>query len=225
MSSIEDLLILEYSKNHSGEIFKEVPVGQIENKKRQRRIDAILIEGNEHEIYEQGTYDINELHKKVKGKKIHLIEAKKNLGRYVVGQVEVGIYLFKKEFKPAEVSGVALCSKNNTDVEKYCNLKNINVIIYSAKQLGFSDNNNVNKEEGKEDKKEIKDVRSDPDNLRLGAFKRGWGAAVKGKLYKSIKKKRTHANMGNLHGWIYGDCSDEKKEKIWNQYIENTEKF
>jgi len=54
MPSIEDLLISEYSENNSGEIYKEVPVGKIENKKRQRRIDALLIEGNKSKIHEQG---------------------------------------------------------------------------------------------------------------------------------------------------------------------------
>jgi len=188
MPSIEDLLISEYSKNHSGEIFKEVPIGQIENKMRQRRIDALLIEGNKSKIHEQGTYNIEEVYQKAKGRKIHLIEAKKTLGHHVVGQVEVGLFLFKDEFEPAEVTGVALCSKINSDIEKYCNLKDINVIINSAKKIGFYQNNNLNNEDDeKENEKEIKDVRDNPDSLRFAAFKRGWNDAVKGKLYKSIK--------------------------------------
>lgn len=226
MPSIEDLLISEYSKNNIGEIYKEVPVGKIENKKRQRRIDAVLIEGNKTIIHEQGTYNIEEVHHKVKGSKIHLIEAKKTLGRNVVGQLEVGLFLFKDEFKPAEVKCVALCSKTNSDIENYCNSNDINVTIYSEKKLGIYENADVNSEVDKEENaKEIKDIRSAPDSLRLGAFKKGWNDALDGKLYNSIREKKTHTSVGNLFGWIYGDCSDKKKEKIWEQYIENTDRF
>lgn len=42
---------------------------------------------------------------------------------------------------------------------------------------------------------------------------------------KAKGRKKTHTNMGNLSGWIYGNCSDEKIEKIWEQYIKNTDKF
>lgn len=77
MPSIEDLLILEYSKNFSGEIFKEVPVGQIENKNRRRRIDAVLIKNNKNIIHQQGEYNLENFKQKVKNKKIHLIEAKR----------------------------------------------------------------------------------------------------------------------------------------------------
>lgn len=224
MHSIEDLLISEYNNNFSGDIYKEVPVGQIEDKSRQRRIDAVLIKNNNNKIHQQGEYNLEEFKQKVKNKKIHLIEAKRKLGRAVIGQVEVGMHLFNIDFEPKKIKGVALCSKTNTDIEKYCNLKDINVVIYPPKKLGVyqKNNNEEDEKDEEENKKEIRDVRSEPDSLRLGTFKRGWNDALKGKLYNSIKRKKTHTNMGNLFGWIYGDCSDEMKERIWNQYIENT---
>ncbi|ACB84394.1 hypothetical protein [Natranaerobius thermophilus] len=50
----------------------------------------------------------------------------------------------------------------------------------------------------------------------------GWADAVKGSLYNTIHTKKTHANMGNLFGWIYGDQPKEFKEETWKRYIENS---
>ena len=99
----EDLLIREYHKNYPGKLYKEVPVGKVENKKRQRRIDSILVEGNESRIYEQNEYNLYELKEEIGGKKIHLIEAKRSLNRTVVGQVEVGEYLVEGDFSPKKL--------------------------------------------------------------------------------------------------------------------------
>lgn len=228
MPSIEDLLISEYNNNFSGEIYKEVPVGQIEDKNRQRRIDAVLIKNNNNKIHQQGKYNLEEFKQKVKNKKINLIEAKRKLGRAVIGQIEVGMHLFNIDFKPKEIQGVALCSRTNTDIKKYCDLKNIDVVIYPKDKL-YSNKNNTKASKNKSNSKnnsrgttEIKDIRNEPDKLRFGSFKRGWNDALDGKLYDTIKEIKTHSNIGNLFGWIYGDCSDEMKERIWNQYIENT---
>jgi hypothetical protein len=228
MPSIEDLLISEYNNNFSGEIYKEIPVGQIENKNRQRRIDAVLIKNNNNKIHQQGEYNLEEFKQKAKNKKIHLIEAKRKLGRAVIGQIEVGMHLFNIDFETKEIQGVALCSKTNIDIKKYCDLKNIEVVIYPKDKLYSNKNNNKaskNKSNSKNNSRgttEIEDIRNEPDKLRFGSFKRGWNDALDGKLYDTIKEKKTHSNIGNLFGWIYGDCSDEMKEKIWNQYIENT---
>ncbi len=42
-----------------------------------------------------------------------------------------------------------------------------------------------------------------------------------GKLYGSIHVVKTHANMGNLFGWIYGDMPEEFREATWARYVEN----
>jgi len=49
--------------------------------------------------------------------------------------------------------------------------------------------------------------------------------AEEGKLYYSIEDRKTHQNMGNLFGWIYGNISKKGKNKIWKQYIKNNKKF
>ena len=46
----------------------------------------------------------------------------------------------------------------------------------------------------------------------------GWSEAVEGTLYGTILSKKTHAGMGNLFGWIYGDQSEEFQEATWERY-------
>jgi len=220
-SDIEDKLIIEYQKNYPGTVYKEIPVGEIENKNRQRRIDAILIENKENKIYEWGEYDIDDVEKEIEGEKIHLIEAKKKLGRAVIGQVEVGEFLVEADFDPDEIVLVALCSKNHSDLEKYCNNKNINVEIYNINYNNIENNS----ERLVKGNCEIKDIRNKPDSQRYIAFKAGWNEAVNGKLYNSIQKRKTHMNMGNLFGWIYGKCTEEMKKNIWKDYIDYNKEY
>ncbi|GIK41340.1 MAG: hypothetical protein BroJett011_51730 [Chloroflexota bacterium] len=69
-----------------------------------------------------------------------------------------------------------------------------------------------------QDKRE--DIRDeDPQDTHLRAFLAGWtDAAVNGKLYDTVLTRKTHANMGNLFGWIYGQQSRDFKLEIWYQY-------
>lgn len=50
---------------------------------------------------------------------------------------------------------------------------------------------------------------------------RGWDAAVAGALFGSVYKVKTHANMGNLFGWIYGDMPEEFSDATWARYVES----
>jgi hypothetical protein len=52
---------------------------------------------------------------------------------------------------------------------------------------------------------------------------KGWDAAVAGTLYGSVHTVKTHANMGNLFGWIYGDKPEEFREATWARYVESLE--
>ena len=65
------------------------------------------------------------------------------------------------------------------------------------------------------------DVRNPPDPDRRTAFMHGWTDAVKanGGLYNTVLETKTHQNMGNLFGWIYGDQSPEFREETWNRYV------
>ena len=41
-SNIEDSLILKYHNDYSGKIYKEVPVGRVDNKKNKLRLEKLL---------------------------------------------------------------------------------------------------------------------------------------------------------------------------------------
>lgn len=46
--------------------------------------------------------------------------------------------------------------------------------------------------------------------------------AENGLLYGTARRKKTHMNMGNLFGWIYGDQPDEFKLETWERYVNNS---
>ena len=212
-TTFEDKLIKKYWEDNPGKLFMEVPVGKVRNRKR--RIDAILIPGKENKYYDNNS----NIEEEITGKEVHVIEAKRRLGRNVIGQIEVGKYLVKSDFNSAKVKPVILCGKLHSDLEEYCESQNIKVVKYDI-ETGNQNHKNKSKTDTAESIK-VSDNRNPPDTYRLGAFKKGWKDAVTGELYQSIKTKKTHANMGNLFGWIYGESSDDVKEEIWEQYIEN----
>jgi hypothetical protein len=62
------------------------------------------------------------------------------------------------------------------------------------------------------------DVRRSPDEPRRRAFLAGWTDAANGRLYNSVLRRKTHMNMGNLFGWIYGDMPREFRLATWERY-------
>jgi hypothetical protein len=67
-----------------------------------------------------------------------------------------------------------------------------------------------------------KDIRNrDPQGTHKRAFMGGWTDAENGKLYATTNDRKTHANMGNLFGWIFGSKSNAFRDKIWELYLEN----
>ena len=68
---------------------------------------------------------------------------------------------------------------------------------------------------------ERNDIRDqDPGEANRGAFMRGWIAGANGTLYKTVLTRKTHANMGNLFGWIYGERSHSFMLATWYQYCD-----
>lgn len=61
----------------------------------------------------------------------------------------------------------------------------------------------------------------DPQGEHRRAFMAGWTKAVNGELHVSIGEKKTHANMGNLFGWIFGPKPDDFRRDIWDLYQKN----
>ncbi len=67
-----------------------------------------------------------------------------------------------------------------------------------------------------------KDIRNlDAQGSHRRAFMGGWTDAVKGNRYDTIDSRKTHANMGNLFGWVFGAKPDDFKIQIWELYLEN----
>ncbi len=65
-----------------------------------------------------------------------------------------------------------------------------------------------------------KDLRDhDPQANHRRVFMGGWTDAVNGKRYATIDVRKTHANMGNLFGWIFGAKPQKFKDLIWALYI------
>lgn len=66
------------------------------------------------------------------------------------------------------------------------------------------------------------DDRSLPDNLRRGAFLRGWrDAAVRGRKYKEeTLKKLTWYNLGYRLGMQLGDCPPEEIRRLYERFAE-----
>jgi hypothetical protein len=71
------------------------------------------------------------------------------------------------------------------------------------------------------------DIRKDPRNrdpqgTHRRAFMAGWtDAAHHGTRYATIDTKKTHQNMGNLFGWIFGPKDEAFRDKIWSLYLEH----
>jgi len=61
----------------------------------------------------------------------------------------------------------------------------------------------------------------DPHGNHRRAFMGGWTDAANGKRYATIDTRKTHANMGNLFGWIFGPKDEAFREEIWLLYLEN----
>ncbi|OWZ84091.1 hypothetical protein [Natranaerobius trueperi] len=212
--TFEDELLEKFLDQNPGEMYLEVPIGNAEGASIARRIDGVLISGETSTVFSQNDYNLESFKEKIKGQVVYVIEAKRELNRGVIGQVEVGAKLLAKEFEPSRVEKVVLCSKGNKDLEWYCKESNITVSLYLM---------NVNEKQNiKSTDKKVSDIRQAPDLGRKRAFYSGWSDAIKGNLYKSAYTKKTHANMGNLFGWIYGDQSKEFKEETWERYIKHS---
>lgn len=213
--TFEDRLVARYLEEHPGELFLELPVGGTDPTRGPRRIDGVLVPGDESHPRPQRSYALDEARSSISGRTVHLLEAKKLLNRFVIGQVEVGVELLKRDFEPAEIVPVAVCSGGNLDLEWYCEEKGIEAVIYPdlAQPIGPR----LTTSDGR------LDIRKAPDAGRRRAFLKGWSAAVNGQLYGSVRRKKTHMNMGNLFGWIYGDHTEEFKLETWERYVNSSE--
>ena len=71
-----------------------------------------------------------------------------------------------------------------------------------------------------EDRKDIRDP--EPGATHRAAFMKGWTDGENGLLYQAVTTKKTHTNMGNLFGWIYGPQPKDFKLETWYRYKANS---
>jgi hypothetical protein len=206
----EDRLLSHYLAANPGLLFLEVEVGQGDENCGPRRLDGLLVPGGESHVRAQGSYSRADIAAAVQGQHVHVLEAKRKLNRTVIGQVLVGVALFRRDFSPASVQGVTVCAFGNPDLEWYCREQGIQTALYPV---------DLPKGAARVLRDGRVDRRKPPDPARRQAFMRGWDAAVAGTLYESIHVVKTHANMGNLFGWIYGDMPEEFREATWARYV------
>jgi len=216
--TFEDKLLSRYLDEHPGELYLEFEVGGEDPTNSPRRIDGILIPGSTSVVHQQLSYKSPEQASKINTQEICLIEAKRKLNRNVIGQVEVGAGLIWKYYTPRSIIKVVVCGVGNPDLEWYCQQNEIQVFIYTEIMSG-----GLKQGQSDSEPQERDDIRKHPSGAHQSAFLAGWTDAVNGKLYNSIRQKKTHSNMGNLIGWIYGDKSDEFRLSMWQHYIDNSE--
>ncbi len=215
-SNVEDKLLDRYLSDHPGRLFLEVAVGLMGGRLAARRIDGVLIPGEESSVHLPGSNTHNDVRAAVEGELVHVIEAKNSLHRGLIGQVVVGVGLFEKEFSAAETTPVALYAQGNPDLEWFCEQNNIHTAQYRIDSRSADSD-----ETDDEGASEPTDIRQPPDKHRRRAFMAGWTEGEKGELYATIWEKRTHANMGNLFGWIYGEKSAEFRDTTWQRYLQH----
>ena len=208
-STFEDLLLDEHFKTHPGTAYLELKVGLSSELAHARRIDAVLLPEEPPQIYGPSDYEHADAVEAIRQRRIHIIEAKRKLSRGVIGQVLVGRYLVERALELSEIVIDVVCAEGNPDLEQFCRDEGIGVHCYPIPQGGEPI---VGKHDGRVD------VRRAPDEARRRAFLAGWTDAVNGRLYNSVLRSKTHANMGNLFGWIYGDMSREFRLETWARY-------
>jgi len=127
-----DRLIIHYLRVNPGLLFLEVEVGQGDDCCGPRRLDGLLIPGGEKRVCIQGAYSRADIAAAVQDQHVHVIEVKQKLNRTVIGQVQVGVALFRRDFSPASAQGVAVCAFENPDLEWYCLEQGIQTALYPA---------------------------------------------------------------------------------------------
>jgi hypothetical protein len=214
-NTLEDHLLDRYHDEHPGMLFLEVPVGGGDEYHGPRRIDGVLICGLEPVVHPQHSYTNGELQRAAEGNEVHVLEAKRTLNRNVIGQVQVGTRLLEDVVSASELVPVAVCADNNTVLQSVCDDLGFEVAIYADEHALSNREVEPSPVDGRQD------IRNPPDQARKEAFLRGWSAAVDGRLYRSVRERKTHQNMGNLFGWIYGDEPLDFREATWRRYVEH----
>ncbi len=214
--TFEEELLKKYYNQNPGQLYLKVKLGDAGDISEPINIFSLLLEDGSGEILLPEDYTITRLEKKSSGSSIKVIESCPTLNSETAGNLLVISSLVQEQLSPASLKKILLCSESNKNLVDFCDKNNIKVIEYSDFE---SDNLEVSRERGQE---KFIDIRKKPDESRRRAFLKGWDDAVGGDLYTGAYRYKTHANMGNLFGWIYGDVDEKFRERTWERYIGNS---
>lgn len=134
---LEDRLLHAYWSQAGGRLYLEVQIGgpggpgRWPSGSKIRRIDGVLIRGiadvpSDALPYAQHSQEFYEL---VEGRTVELIEVKKALGRYVIGQALAGLAMFERQYQADSVEPVILCAEGDPALQWFCDTRGIRVEI------------------------------------------------------------------------------------------------
>lgn len=140
--SLEDRLLHTYWSQAGGRLYLEVHIGgpggpgNWPPSSKIRRIDGVLIRGipdvpKAAVPYAQHSQEFYEV---VEGRAVELIEVKRALGRYVIGQALAGLAMFERQYPADSVVPVILCAHGDPALEWFCEEHGIRV---ETAQLAF----------------------------------------------------------------------------------------
>jgi hypothetical protein len=126
----EDRLLAAHWQHQPGMLFREVPVGSREAGwppgTRIRRIDGIIILGRQAVTLPyrpNGTFE-----SAIEDADIHLIEVKRKLNRFVLGQVIIGTDMFRRDYRAyGSLKPIVVCEISDPGLELICKRRRIKV--------------------------------------------------------------------------------------------------
>lgn len=134
----EDELLLKYWQEVGGLIFAEVTVGKSGTRKKwpegakPRRIDAVRISTTTRacpggDIFTFDKASSHVLREKITGENVEVIEVKRALDRFVLGQVIIGADLLELEYAPANIEQTVVCEDADPALKCVCDKRGIKV--------------------------------------------------------------------------------------------------
>ncbi len=215
--TFEERLIDKYFKDLKGDLYLKVELGETEGKNEPITISALLISSAGNNVHLPEDYSNPLLAEAAEGKDVNIIESCHTADGETLGKLLVGTDLVKKRLSPANINRVLLCGQKNVNIEDFARERNIKIIEYEKLNFG-----GISAAGSKRSQKFV-DIRKKPDESRKRAFLKGWKDAVSGDIYSGAYDYKTHANMGNLFGWIYGDVNKSFRKQTWERYIDKSE--
>ena len=113
-----------YSRKTGGTIFAEVRVGESVPGAEHRSIDGVRLKSSGKQEIKRFKVNHNDFHRRLScAKEVEVIEVKKYLGRYGIGQAIVAKYLLEWEYTKTKATPVMMCDNGDSLLEHICTRK------------------------------------------------------------------------------------------------------